>query len=182
MHAFVSANLEHVLFVAILIARISDAGTTYLATPKFKLEANPLVRRFKIPAIIASLALSLLPYLSIKAAIIILVVSLLVSVSNSLRLWLVLAVGEEQYFQFLLRAAAKANYRLSLILNMLPGLIMLFFALVLYLFYPNPEKDMGFYFALGVATYGMMIMINFPRSFVRARREGLEQGRMEVEK
>lgn len=181
MHSFFHENIQHILFLVILVARISDIVTTYLATPHFKLEANPLVRRFKGPVMIISLALSLLPYLSIKAAIIILVVSVLVSLSNSMRLWLVRALGEEEYYRILLRGAAIAHYRSSIFFNVLPGLIMLLLAASLFMFYPDPETDMGFYFALGTACYAVLVTIHFPRSFLRTRREAIALGKTGVE-
>lgn len=170
MNNWVADNIEHILVLAILIARITDIATTYIATPKFKLEANPLIRKYKLPLIMASLSLALVPYATIKGAIIVLVVSLLVSVSNSLRLWLVKAVGEDAYYQLLLRAALAANFRLSIFLNILPGLIMLLLAACVFLFYPSPDRDMGFYFALGMMVYGGMIVVNFPINFIRTRR------------
>ncbi len=176
MQTWVAAHIEHVLALAIFLARAIDALTTWLATPNFKLEANPVVRRFRLPMIAASLALAFLPYFSLPAAIIVLVVSLLVSVSNSLRLWLVKAVGEEEYYQLLMRAAARADYRLSIFLNMLPGLVMWLLAFCLFLFYPDPQQDMGFYFAFGMALYGAMIVVNFPASFRRTRKHALRGG------
>ncbi len=176
MHVWISMNLAHILAVTILVARTLDVATTFMATPRFKLEANPLVRRFKLPLILLSLSLAMVPYASVRAAIIVIVVSFLVSVSNSLRLWLVRAIGEEEYYQLLLQAAARANYRVSICLNILPGLIMLLLASCMFMFYPDPDRDMGFYFALGMVVYGGMIAVNFPASFARTRRLALQMG------
>lgn len=171
MQGIVEQNLEHIMCAAILAARAADTGTTLFATPRFKLEANPLVRQYRVPMILASLGLCLVPYLSVDGGLIILVISLLVTVSNSLRLWLVTALGEDTYYQILLDAAARANPRLSVALNILPGLVMMLLALILFLYYPDPTKDHGFYFAFGMFTYGVMVAVNYPRSFLRARRE-----------
>ena len=35
----------HVLCALLLLARVADLGTTYLATPSLALEANPIVRK-----------------------------------------------------------------------------------------------------------------------------------------
>lgn len=175
MHQLVQENLQHIMCAAILVARAADAGTTLLATPRFKLEANPLMRRYRLPMILASLGLCLVPYVTINGAVVVLVMSLLVSVSNSLRLWLVKSIGEEEYHAILLRAAAGARLRLSLFLNVLPGLIMTLLALMLYLYYPDPDRDPGFYFATGILVYALMIIVYYPCSFLRARRLALQQ-------
>jgi hypothetical protein len=38
--------LEHLLSALILLSRFGDIGSTYLATPKLKLEMNPPLKKF----------------------------------------------------------------------------------------------------------------------------------------
>lgn len=40
MLQFIYDNLEHVLCIAILVGRLGDIGSTYLVTPKLKLETR----------------------------------------------------------------------------------------------------------------------------------------------
>src|SRR5262249_19699539 len=55
-------NFQHVLALLILIGRVGDIGSTYLATPRLTLEANPFVRRLRWPFGVVSLGLCLVPY------------------------------------------------------------------------------------------------------------------------
>jgi hypothetical protein len=41
--------MTHTIAFLLLLARLGDIGSTYLATPNLKLEANVLARRFKWP-------------------------------------------------------------------------------------------------------------------------------------
>src|SRR5579864_9285673 len=67
--AFAYANLPHVLCALLLIARLGDIGTTYLATPRLRLEANPIVRKLGWPFALLSLGACFLPYYSITIAV-----------------------------------------------------------------------------------------------------------------
>ena len=129
--------LPHLLAVFLLIARIGDIGTTYLLSPNLKLEANPIIRRLRWPYAIATLLICLIPYVSPRGAVTILVASLLVSMSNSLRLWLVRTVGEDEYYQSVVEAAGRAKPRQSVVLLFLPGVFMSLLAFTIFLFYPN---------------------------------------------
>ena len=79
MREMLFGNLEHLLCVLILAARLGDIVTTYLVTPRLKLEMNLIVRRLGWKFAFSSLALCLVPYYSVDISLIILVPSLLVS-------------------------------------------------------------------------------------------------------
>ena len=70
MLAFAYANFTHVLFVLLLVARLGDVGTTFLATPRLRLEANPIARKFGWPFALLTLGVCFLPYYSIEAALV----------------------------------------------------------------------------------------------------------------
>ena len=170
---------QHFLAALILVARLGDIGTTYLVTPSLKLEANPLIRRFRWPYAIATLLLCFTPYLSAPGAVIILVASLLVSTSNSLRIWLIRTVGEEEYHRYVVYNAGRAKPRRSLAFLLLPGFFMSMLATTIILFYPDPAHDWGFWIAMGVFTYALVLLLYLPASFVRFRREALMNARYE---
>src|SRR5258705_7546892 len=109
MNEFLSQgqNLQHSLALLILLGRVGDLGSTYLASPTLKLEANPFIRRARWPAGILSLGLCLIPYYNTALAVLVLVPSLLVSGNNLARGWVARAVGEDEMLAFLQRAARR---------------------------------------------------------------------------
>ena len=173
MTPVIQETSQHLLAALILIARLGDIGTTYLVTPRLKLEANPLIRRFRWPYAIATLLLCFTPYLSAPGAVIILVASLLVSTSNSLRIWLIRTVGEEEYHRYVVHNAGRAKPRRSLALLLLPGFFMSMLATTILLFYSDPAHDWGFWIAVGVLAYAIVLLIYLPSSFLRYRKEAL---------
>jgi hypothetical protein len=46
-----NAQLPHAVAFLLLLARIGDVGSTYLISPTLKLEANPIIRRLRWPAL-----------------------------------------------------------------------------------------------------------------------------------
>lgn len=174
MNAVTTNNLPHLLAGLILIARLGDIGTTYLLTPKLKLEANPIVRRLRWYYALATLLVCLIPYASEPGAVLILVGSLLVSMSNSLRLWLVRTIGEDEYYRFVVDAAGRANLWESIALLFLPGFFMSLLAYTVYIFYSDPESEWGFWIAAGIFAYALVLFVYMPVSFMRFRKEAAQ--------
>ena len=174
MHTFLMENMEHLVAIGILLGRIGDVTTTYLGSPKLKLESNPVVRKLRWPLAAATLLLCIVPYFDMSMGIMLMVLFFLVCLSNSLRLWLIRALGEDEYFQLLVNAAGKANYRSSLILNFVPGIFMSLLAIGLLIFYPDPENN-GYWFAYGILSYAVITMIYFPKNFIRLRKLALKR-------
>ncbi len=185
MSAATTDHLPHLLAALILIARIGDIGTTYLLSPKLKLEANPIVRRFRWPYALATLLVCFIPYASEPGAVLILVGSLLVSMSNSLRLWLVRTIGEEEYYRFVVEAASRANLWESISLLFLPGIFMSLLALTVYIFYSDPNSEWGFWIAAGIFAYALVLFVYMPVSFMRFRKEASQmkqvQGKVNID-
>lgn len=173
MNSLPAHDYQHLLAILILVARIGDIGTTYILTPNLKLEANPMMRKWRWPFAMLSLSLCLVPYVSQAAAVMLLVTSLMLSMSNSLRIWLVRAVGEEEYHRFAVAAAGKANFRETLFLVFLPGAFMLLLTISMFLFYPD-ESQWGYWIAGGFLAYAMILLIYMPAGFFRYRREALQ--------
>lgn len=165
--------MTHTIAFLLLLARLGDVGSTYLATPKLKLEANAIVRRFKWPFAWLTVLLAFLPYYSLGAGVILLVASLLVCGSNFSRLWLMRTVGESEYYDFITQFAAKARLPFALISILMPAICMAVIGLLLLHFYPDPIKDWGFYFAYGFLGYALAIGVWGPLTFLRFRKAGM---------
>lgn len=174
MTEYLFENLDHTLAVLVFVARLGDIGTTYLATPNLKLEANPFVRKLRWPFAVFSLVLCLVPYYSPAMAVVVIVVSLLVSVSNSQRLWLVRAIGEEEYFNLMLSAARKAKMPSTIAILLLPGSFTVVFGVLILFLYPSPNNDWGFYVSIGVFLYAFVLLSYNPMSFFRLRKLGVK--------
>lgn len=175
MREFIQTNFEHVLCVFIFISRLGDIISTRLITPKLKLEANPIVRKLGWPFAMSTLLICLVPYWNTAAGIAVLVPSLLVSATNTSKIWFARAYGEEESAELFKSLARKS--RLS---HALAGIIVsaLFFASVgcLLLFLcPNPSLDWGYWIGFGILIYAFVVAIYgclyFIRIFKMAKKE-----------
>jgi hypothetical protein len=169
-------QLPHLIAALLLLSRLTDIGSTWLATPRLKLEANPLVRRFRWPYAVLTLGVFVIPYWSLAAGITLLVASLLVSAGNFGRAWVMRTIGEEEYHAFMSRLAARARPQLALSCIAASALCMAGVGAVLLLFYPDPQDDWGYWFALGFIGYGMAIGLWGTVAFLRLRKAGQGAG------
>ncbi|HQU16104.1 MAG: hypothetical protein B7Z66_08880 [Chromatiales bacterium 21-64-14] len=176
MQPAISDHLVRLLVVGILISRIGDIGTTYLASPGLKLEANPIVRKFRWWYAFLTLFVCVIPYWNAGAGIMVMVVSFLVSTSNSMRLWFIRALGETEYFHLQVRVASAANPVSSLMLILLPPVFMALLGISLWVVYPDPAIDPGYWFASGILVYGAVLAVYSPLHFLRLRREARISG------
>lgn len=171
--------LTHIVALLLLLARLGDVGSTYLATPKLTLEANPVVRRFKWPFAWLTVLLALVPYYSVPLGIIFLVASLLVCASNFSKLWIMRTMGEAEYHAAITRLAAQAHFPSALVFILIPALCVGAIGLLLLHFYPDPQRDWAFYFAYGFLAYALAIGIWGPLAFLRIRKEGMARASAE---
>src|SRR5262249_9339816 len=149
-------NFQHVLALLILIGRVGDIGSTYLATPRLTLEANPFVRRLRWPFGVVSLGLCLVPYYNTAAAVLVLVPSLLVSGNNLARGWVARAVGEEELLAFMQRAAARISPLAAVGFTAgAAAFVMLAGGVLLVL--SGGAETWAYWFALGIILYGGVI-------------------------
>lgn len=172
MNAFLQQNLEHILMGLIFVSRLGDIGTTYLATPTLKLESNPLIRTFRWPMAVLSFGLCALPYFSVQAAIVVIVMSLLIAFANSTRLWVIRALGEEEYYAIMVTATQRAKVTETLLLLVLPGLFMVMLGALVVMMYPNSDKDFAYYVGLGIFMYALVFLVYHPKNFFRLRKLG----------
>ena len=166
MKGFFYHHVEHCLFVAVLFSRCMDVLSTWLVTPRLRLEANPLVRKLKWPFALLTLLLAFVAYYHVGMAVAVLVISLMVSGTNFSRMWMVRAWGEEEYLQFILRSARRGSLALALVSLWLFGG---FFALVglLTVFLSPPGQNWTFWIGLGIIGYAVAILFHGSLSTLR---------------
>jgi hypothetical protein len=161
MQTFVDANLDHILFVILLISRLGDVLSTYLATPNLALEANVIVRKLRWKFAIATIAISFVAYYDTSLAVALIVPSILVSSANFGKVWMIRTMGEYEYKKLILNLARKSNLRNYILYVFLSSLFMASLGLLLLLFYPNSNEDWGFWFAMGIVGYAFVMMVHF---------------------
>jgi hypothetical protein len=173
MLQFAATHFEHVLCGLILLGRIGDIGSTYLATPKLKLEANPIMRKLGWRFAVLTPLLCLIPYYSTPLGVMVAVPSLMVSSSNAAKIWSMRGLGEDKYLEFLY-AAARAGKLSHAIAGLLVSLMFLALVALLLLFLsPDPNRYWGFWIAMGMLVYVFARVVHgtlfLRRIFRRAR-------------
>lgn len=171
----IHVRLEHLLCGLILLSRIGDVGSTYLLTPKLKLEANPIARRLGWPFAFATLLICLVPYWWTSGGIIVLVPSLLVSASNTSKIWFVRAYGESEYLELVRSVARRSKLSHAIMGSIVSALFIALVGLVLLLLCPDQMRDWGFWFGVGLLTYAFIIGFYGSLYFVRLFRSVREQ-------
>ncbi len=174
-----SSHFTHVIALLLLLARAGDIGSTYLATPKLRLETNSLARRWRWPFAFATLIVAMVPYYSLPAGIILLVGSLLVCSSNLAALWLMRAVGEDAYYDLLVLNAGRARLGFAILSLVGSGVSVAAVGVLLLYIYPNPNRDWGFYVAIGILAYAVAISFWRSVAFIRLRKAGAANNALE---
>ena len=175
MLAAAYVNLEHVLCVLLLIARIGDVATTYLVTPNLVLEANPVVRKFGWPFALLTVGVAALPYLNTALAVVALMTSLLVSASNARGIWMARALGENEYMALLMKAAGKSKLSYALLGTAASSFFVALAGAVVLLFYPSPDEDWGFWLGVGIVLFAAAFWLHQKLFMVRLfRRRAVE--------
>jgi hypothetical protein len=154
---YAHVKLEHLLCALILLARIGDIGSTYLVTPTLKLEANPIMRRLGWWFAVATLFICLVPYYSTAVGIIVLIPSLMISASNTGKIWFARAYGESEYHELLLRMAKRSRLSQALLPTIIAATFTALIGLTLLLLSPDPSKDWGYWFGFGFLTHAFIV-------------------------
>jgi len=162
----VGHNLENTLAVLILLARLGDVGSTYLATPTLAMESNPLMRwgGWKLAAL--SVFACLIPYYDAQLGLTMLVLSLLVVGSNLSRGWLMRALGETGY-QLMIRSAAERSSLPAALGFTLGGAACVGGASAIMMFVSGGPDTWGYWAASGVGVYALAIGLYGAISVVR---------------
>jgi hypothetical protein len=172
-------RLEHLLCALIFLSRLGDIGSTYLITPKLRLEANPIMRKLGWWFGVATFFVCLVPYYSTALAIIVLVPSLMVSAANASKIWFARAYGESEYHELLLRVARRSRLSHALAPTIVAAVFTALVGLVLLLVSPEPARDWGYWFALGFLAYAFVIGFYGSLFFIRLFRKAKGSGEQE---
>jgi hypothetical protein len=159
-------NVENILAVLILLARLGDIGSTYLATPTLKMESNPLMRLGGWRLALLTMLACLIPYFSAPLGVTMLVLSLLVTGSNLSKGWLMRALGEEGY-QAVLRTAAERSSLPVALGFVLGSAASVAFAGMILLFVSGGPESWAYWAASGVTVYALAIAVYGALSAVR---------------
>lgn len=163
--AWFSANFEHVLFALLLLTRVGDIWSTWLATPKLRLEGNLVARRLGWKFAFATLLVSFLPYYSTALAVAALPVFCLACWSNFCRVWMLRALGEERWAQLITEAASRTARPLAVLWF---GLAHAFLALPGFLAMGLTEPtDWAFWIGLGFAAASAILFAHHTVFIVR---------------
>ena len=159
MQEWLGRNWNHVLCGLVLAARGADLFSTYLATPKLLLEANPIAKKLGWKFGFVTLLSALLAYVDQRLAVVVLVASLMVASANFSKLWTIRALGESGYQRFITELSGKAKLSEALLGNGASALLVIAAGLVLWLIRLNPDPELPFWFGLGLISYGLAIGI-----------------------
>jgi len=166
-------GLKFTLAMLILVSRLGDIGSTYLASPNLELESNTVIRRWRWPFAVLTVLVFVTPYWDIGSGIVIMVASLLVAASNSSKIWLIRAMGETEYFALMVRMAARAKPVHSFIYSLMPALFMTILGGTVIYLYPSENTDLGYHVGLGILGYALVVAIYGPLTFLRYRKASL---------
>jgi hypothetical protein len=171
----VQEGVKITLAILILLSRLGDIGSTYLASPNLELESNSLIRRLRWPFAVLTIFVFIIPWWDVGSGIVILVASLLVAASNSSKLWLIRAMGESEYCSLLARMAASAKVVPSLVFSLMPAMFMSILGATLMYLYPSETADPGYHVGLGIVGYALVVAWYGPLTFLRYRKAGITQ-------
>ena len=163
-------GLKFTIAALLLISRLGDIGSTYLASPKLELESNSVIRRFRWPFAVLTILVFIVPYWDIGSGIVLMVASLLVAASNSSKIWLIRAMGESEYYALMVRMAARAKPVPSLIYSLMPALFMSILGGTIMYLYPSEHTDLGYHVGLGILGYALVVAFYGPTTFLRYRK------------
>lgn len=169
MIEFINSHADHFLFAVILISRIGDILTTYIATPNLKLEGNPIVRKLRWPFAIASVFIAFIAYVDLGLAVSAAVLFLLVCASNASKMWMMRVLGEDEYLKLYSSLVQRASLTFTLACTWAPSFFFFIVGIVIYAFtggVGHNAADGFFLYAFAIGFYGTV-------SQLRSRKRGL---------
>jgi len=167
MTEFINSHPDHFLFIVLLISRIGDILTTYIATPNLKLEGNPLVRKLRWPFAIISIFVAFVAYIDLDLALTVAVVFLLVCASNASKMWMMRVLGEDEYLKLYYGLVQKASLGFSLVCLWAPP----FFFLVLGIALRAFTEGAGRHAADGFLFYALVLGFYNTFSYLKNRKQ-----------
>jgi hypothetical protein len=150
---------EHSLAALLLVARAGDIGSTYLATPRLVLEANPVARRLGWPFAVATLLIALIPYYNTALGVLALVPSLLVASRNFGSIWMMRGLGEERMLALQVEVAQRRPFPEAMMFVMAESAFLALAAGVLMVFSGGSRRWASLY-ALGMLLWAFALMVH----------------------
>ena len=162
----------HLLAALVLFSRLGDVVSTWLVTPRLRLEANPVVRRLGWRFAALTLFVAFVPYAHAGLGVAILTTSLFVTASNLSRGWMVRAMGEAEYEHMLLDVARRGSRREAL--AFVNGGAAFILSAGLVLIWLDGPVSWGFWFGFGIITYAFAISVHGSFFIVRTFRRAAQ--------
>jgi len=163
-------DLQNTLAVLILLARLGDIGSTYLATPTLKMESNPIMRFGGWRLALLTVFACLIPYFDVQLGVTMLVLSLLVTGSNLSRGWLMRALGESGYQDVIRSAASRSTLPVALAF-VVGGAVSIGLAGLVMIAASGGPATWAYWAAWGVGLYALAVGVYGALSTVRLFRE-----------
>jgi hypothetical protein len=157
MIEFFQQNMNHFMFVMLLISRLGDVVSTLLATPRLKLEANVIARKLGKPFVFLTLLIAFIAYYDVALAVAVLIPSLLVSSGNLGKVWVMRKLGEDGYQALLAGLVRKHGVKGQILFNALSACFIALVGAVLLVLAPDP-RDGGFWAAVGFFIYAFALV------------------------
>ena len=171
MREFIYRNFDHVLFVLLFISRVADIGSTYLATPNLKLEANPIAKKLGWPFALLTILVSFMAYWNTRLSVAALVFFLLVSASNIGKIWLFRTIGEDEYLELMVRMARKSKLPYAICGVLASSFLVVLVGGLLVFLSPAPEQEWGYFVGVGIIYYGGAMAFYGSLSFIKLFRK-----------
>jgi hypothetical protein len=161
------------LFAFTLLSRVCDLLSTWLVTPKLKLEANPIVRRFRWP--FGFLTLAFVAYWQPEIAVMIATSSFLVAASNSTRIAASRLLGEDKLYEMALTQAGMGRFWPGLLWRLASLPCYLALAGLIFFLCPSPQ-EWGNYIGIGIVIYVFVYALHGSIAYKRLRKIAHAQG------
>ncbi len=164
-----------VLVAAIALSRGLDFLSTWIATPRLSLEANPLMRRVRWwPMALLNLPLLALPFLHQGLSVTFIVTSFLAAGANLTASALARGMGEDRQLEQQRAAIRRIGLARALGLNTFGALVVCAGGGFMMWLAPSPGH-LAWWGALGVAMYGLTGLVHFNIAIFRLNRHGRQR-------
>jgi hypothetical protein len=170
---WIAKHFNWFLCICLVITRLIDILTTYIVTPKLKLETNPIIKKWG-PAWL-TMALCVIPFFSIPLAIIVLVMSLLSSANNIRKVWMLKAIGEEQYYSMTKQMIQKHAISKILVFECISTFFWISIGLLLIFIIGFNTQNQAFWFGLGIGSYGVLILLYSLSYLIKIKKKPLQK-------
>jgi hypothetical protein len=157
-YLFDDVVFRHVLAALVLVSRLGDLGSTWLASPTLRLEANPLARRLGWRFGLLTLGVAALPYYNTALGVMVLTASFLVTAYNLSGGWMMRALGEDEMSALLERAARRSSLRSALGFTMGAGAATMLVGLLM--IWLSETVEWGYSFGWGIVMFAFVRIVH----------------------